>query len=106
MDTEKLRKKKFKKQLKRKVALEGKKKNILNNKKHLSVKMKIFEAGKELRYWKNHFHFHKWSKLGVKKPEGGFRVIGKICNKCGKRKMNTDWKKIAKKIIGFLSFRK
>ena len=106
METEKLRQKKLKKQKIRERKLAGKKLNELNQKKYLKERMQIFEAGKEVRYWKTHFHFHKWSKLGVKKPEGGFRVVGKICNMCGKKKMNTDWIKIAKKIIGFLFFRK
>jgi hypothetical protein len=106
MDKEKLRQKKLKKQKKRKEILKGKEEFVNNQKKYLKERMQIFEAGKEVRYWKTHFHFHKWSKLGVKKPEGGFRVVGKICNMCGKKKMNTDWIKIAKKIVGFLFFRK
>ena len=106
MDKEKLRQKKLEKRKRRNEILKGKEEFVNNQKKHFKERMQIFEAGKEVRYWKNHFHFHKWSKLGVKKPEGGFRVVGKICNMCGKKKMNTDWIKIAKKIIGFLFFRK
>lgn len=61
--------------------------------KRKSVKMKKFEerkrmweAGNEIREWRNKKHIHRWSKMAIKKPNGEYETVGYICNKCGIRK--------------------
>ncbi len=82
---EELRIKRWQKSLKRKKKLQGRHVYELSMAKAMKSRAKLHEASKDLRYWQNHFHFHKWREM-VKVVDGKIITIGKVCTKCGKIK--------------------
>lgn len=85
MTQEELRIKRWRKVLKRKRKLAGRRIHQLNMTRTMQRRVKIYESAKDLRYWQNHFHFHKWRKM-VKVVDNRIITIGKVCTKCGKIK--------------------
>lgn len=98
---EELRIKRWRKTLKRRKKLEGKRRHLLQMQAVAKRRAAWHEATKDLRYWRQHWHLHKWEKL-VKGHEGKIVAIGKICNKCGKTKMAKNWSMFFKTLLRFL----
>ena len=85
MTQEELRIKRWRKALKRKKKLAGRRIHQLNMMRTMQRRAKFYEATKDLRYWQKHFHFHKWREM-VKVIDNKVITIGKVCTKCGKIK--------------------